>query len=322
MIELDDLTKRFGEHTAVDRVSFTVGKGEVLGFLGPNGAGKSTTMRMITGFLTPSSGSARVGGIDVVRDPVGVKRQLGYLPEGAPAYPDMTAGGFLKFIASVRGFSGGEAVQRIGLAAEKANITEVMLQPIGTLSKGFKRRVGLAQALLHDPEILIMDEPTDGLDPNQKHEVRRLIAEMSGEKAIIISTHILEEVEAICSRAIVIARGRVVADETPAELEARSRRHNGVRVRLSGDVEAAEKLLGAVDEIDRVTRQGDALFCFAKAGQPIAARIADLLRDNQIAVQELEVERGRLDDVFRDITMNNAGDDGPKDDESGEVTHV
>ncbi|HWL81869.1 MAG TPA: ABC transporter ATP-binding protein [Roseomonas sp.] len=221
LIEIDRLTKRFGSFTAVDDVSFTVARGEVLGFLGPNGAGKSTTMKMLAGFVTPSSGTARICGEDVVDRPVAAKRHLGYLPEGAPTYPEMTVAGFLAFVAQARGFRGSEAGDRIAHAMRLTTLEGVRLQPIETLSKGFKRRVGLAQALLHDPPVLVLDEPTDGLDPNQKHEVRRLIAQMAPSKAIVISTHILEEVSAICSRAIIIARGRVLADSTPAELASR-----------------------------------------------------------------------------------------------------
>jgi ABC-2 type transport system ATP-binding protein len=220
LIEIERLTKRFGSFTAVDDVSFTVDRGEVVGFLGPNGAGKSTTMKMLAGFVTPSAGTARVCGHDVVDEPVAVKRCLGYLPEGAPTYPEMTVAGFLGFVARVRGYRGGEARDRVARAMRLTTLEGVRLQPIETLSKGFKRRVGLAQALLHDPPALVMDEPTDGLDPNQKHEVRELIRSMAPEKAIVISTHILEEVDAVCTRAVIIARGRVVVDATPRELRA------------------------------------------------------------------------------------------------------
>lgn len=221
LIEIERLTKRFGAFTAVDDVSFTVAKGEVVGFLGPNGAGKSTTMRMLAGFMTPTAGTARICGDDVVDKPVAAKRHLGFLPEGAPTYPEMTVTGFLQFCGRARGFHGGELADRVAKAMALTQLEGVRLQPVETLSKGFKRRVGLAAALLHDPAVLVLDEPTDGLDPNQKHDVRNLILAMAPEKAIVISTHILEEVGAVCSRAVVIARGRVVADETPAELAAR-----------------------------------------------------------------------------------------------------
>lgn len=221
LIELSGLTKRFGSFLAVNDVSFRLERGEVLGFLGPNGAGKTTTMRMLAGFVTPSAGTAAIAGHDVLTEPIAARRVLGFLPEGAPTYPDMTVAGFLRFVASVRGYRGAERAERIAAAIALTELESVRLQPVETLSKGFKRRVGLAQALLHDPPVLVLDEPTDGLDPNQKYEVRALIQRMAPEKAIIISTHILEEVQAVCSRAIIIAAGRIVADSTPANLAAR-----------------------------------------------------------------------------------------------------
>lgn len=221
LIEILQLTKRFGTFTAVDDVSFKVQRGEVLGFLGPNGAGKSTTMRMLAGFMIPTAGTARIGGYDVQTASVAARRMLGFLPEGAPTYPEMPVEGFLRFCARIRGFSGSELADRVDHALGLTTLQSVRLQPVETLSKGFKRRVGLAQALLHDPPVLVLDEPTDGLDPNQKHEVRGLIERMSSEKAIVISTHILEEVDAVCSRAIIIANGRIVADATPQALAQR-----------------------------------------------------------------------------------------------------
>jgi ABC-2 type transport system ATP-binding protein len=222
MIEIRGLTKRFGAFTAVDSVTFSVEKGEVLGFLGPNGAGKSTTMKMLTGFLTPTAGEAKVAGRDVATAPLAAKERLGYLPEGAPAYPDMTPQGFLRWVAEIRGYAGLERARRVAAAVEKVHLQGVLHQPIDTLSKGFKRRVALAQAILHDPDVLVLDEPTDGLDPNQKHEVRALIRAMAREKAIVLSTHILEEVEAVCTRVIIINRGRIVFDGTPQELDRRA----------------------------------------------------------------------------------------------------
>ena len=222
MLEIKELNKKFGPIHAVKGVSFTVEKGEVLGFLGPNGAGKSTTMRMITGFLPPTSGTAVVNGCDVLRDPLGAKKQIGYLPENAPVYGEMTVGRFLGFVAEIRGFSGADRARRVDGAIEMARLEKVRQQTISTLSKGYKQRVCFAQAILHDPPVLIMDEPTDGLDPNQKHVVRSMIKEMAARKAIVISTHILEEVEAICTRVIVIANGRIVANGTPAGLKAQS----------------------------------------------------------------------------------------------------
>ena len=307
MIAVRHLTKRFGPITAVDDVSFGVSRGEVLGFLGPNGAGKSTTMKMITGFLAPTSGTAVICGADIVEAPIAAKRHIGYLPEGAPAYPDMTPAGFLDFVARIRGFAGAEAKRRIDVAVERTQLASVLHQPIETLSKGFKRRVGLAQALLHEPDVLVLDEPTDGLDPNQKHEVRRLITALAAEKAIVISTHLLEEVDAICTRAIVIAGGRVLADGTPAELAARSRHHNAVRLALARDgIDAAAALMRlpgvvAVEPVEDV--EGSALMIFPRGGQSIISEVTDLVRTAGWSVAALRVERGRLDDVFRAITL-------------------
>lgn len=221
-IEISNLTKRYGALKAVDDVSFSVQSGQVLGFLGPNGAGKSTTMKMITGFLAPSAGSIRVCGHDVATTPLAAKACMGYLPEGAPSYGEMTVRAFLEFIADIRGLSGARRQQRLDDVIARLALESVLHQVIETLSKGFKRRVGLAQALLHDPPVLILDEPTDGLDPNQKHQVRTLINDMAKDKIIVISTHILEEVDAVCNRAIIIANGRILADDTPQGLAARS----------------------------------------------------------------------------------------------------
>jgi len=222
MIEINNLTKRYGALLAVDNISFSVGPGEVLGFLGPNGAGKSTTMKMITGFLAPTAGKIRVCGHDVETEPLGAKTCMGYLPEGAPCYPEMTVRGFLEFIADVRGLKDAQRKTRMDDVIARLALDSVLDQVIETLSKGYRRRVGLAQALVHDPRVLILDEPTDGLDPNQKHEVRTLINAMAKDKIIVISTHILEEVDAVCNRAIIIAHGRILADETPKNLAARS----------------------------------------------------------------------------------------------------
>lgn len=315
MIELRSLSKRFGPVSggilAVDNVTLTVPKGEVLGFLGPNGAGKSTTMKMVAGFLTPTTGTALVCGHDVAVDPLAVKRKIGYLPEGAPAYSDMTPETFLRFIAEVRGLKGDVAAKRIGEVVERVQLAGVYRQPIETLSKGFKRRVGLAQAILHDPEVLILDEPTDGLDPNQKHEVRALIREMAGKKAIILSTHILEEVEAVCTRAVIIAKGRVVADGTPQQLQSRSRHHNAVVVSVKlghgASKEAVkqglEQLRGvSTIEPDPVTDGRLRCVLLPKNGEQLLPEIAQLARTRSWEIDELRVEHGRLDEVFREIT--------------------
>ena len=304
MIEIEGLKKRFGPIQAVDDVSFTVGRGEVLGFLGPNGAGKSTTMKILAGFLPADSGRARIMGFDVVADPIEAKRRLGYMPEGAPSYSDMTPETFLGFVAEVRGFRGPERKRRIEAAAGLTQLEEVMRQPIETLSRGFKRRVGLAAALLHDPEVLVLDEPTDGLDPNQKHEMRMLIRAMAPTKAIVISTHILEEVDAVCSRAIIIARGRVVADGTPGALEARSARHNGVKVIVSGDSRSRLKpLLASLSGVASVADEIDGLFVQPLDGRPIFDEVRALIRQRAIEVRDVRPERGQLEDVFRSVTI-------------------
>lgn len=312
MIEVRNLSKRFGLYTAVNDVSFSVRGGEVLGFLGPNGAGKSTTMKMITGFLTPTSGSVKVKGHDVGEHPLAAKQAIGYLAEGAPAYPDMTPVTFLEFIARVRGFKGGELTKRVNTAIDKANLRSVAHKKIDTLSKGFKRRVGIAQAILHDPPVLIMDEPTDGLDPNQKHEMRMLIAEMAKDKAIIVSTHILEEVHAVCTRAMIIAQGRLLFDGTPAELEQRSKYHNAIQVTLRPtSVDEAVKKLRGLPQIKDIEVLGHnnnqvRLMIFPLAGATIVEQVSQLLREQSWPVDELHVEAGRLDEVFRSITVAGA----------------
>ncbi len=310
MLEIEGLTKRFGTLTAVDDVSFSVDRGEVLGFLGPNGAGKTTAMRMVTGYLAPTAGRAVVCGFDVTRDPIEVKKRIGYLPEGAPLYEDMTPLELLSFVAEVRGLEGPERRQAIARAADRINIKSVLHQSIGTLSKGYKRRVGIAQAILHNPEVLILDEPTDGLDPNQKHEVRKLINDMAKDKAIVISTHLLEEVEMVCTRAIIIAEGRIVADGTPEELEARSAYHNAVCVRLpSEQVDACRTQLEGIDGItrvetvDQVDGMGE-LIALPVGGKVIIDVVSARVLGSGLPVSEIRVERGRLDEVFRRITTN------------------
>src|SRR6516225_506843 len=303
MLEIRHLAKHFGPLKTVDDISFIVPRGEVLGFLGPNGAGKSTTMKMITGFLAPTAGTAIVCGYDITTQPIAAKKCIGYLPEGAPAYPDMTPADFLDFIAHIRGFAGTEAKSRIGRVVEMIRIARVLHQPIETLSKGFKRRVGVAQALLHDPDVVILDEPTDGLDPNQKYEMRRIIGAMRAEKAIIISTHLLEEVEAVCSRAIIIAHGRILADGTPADLAQRSRHHNAVRLGIAGGADPNVRAeLAALPAVAAVEPDGDGLIVLPRGGRPVVADIADLARNRAWTITGLQVERGRLDDVFREIT--------------------
>jgi ABC-2 type transport system ATP-binding protein len=305
MIKTEALTKRYGPLTAVDAVSFTVSPGEVLGFLGPNGAGKTTTMRMLAGFITPTSGSASICGHDVDTDPLAARRCVGYLPEGAPAYGEMTVRDFLDFIADLRRLRGAGRA-RVDTAIERLQLQSVLTQTIETLSKGFRRRVGLAQAIMHDPPVLILDEPTDGLDPNQKHEVRTLINDMAGDKTVIISTHILEEVDAVCTRAIIIAHGRIVADDTPHGLAARSRYHNAVSLQLTRPEQlamaraavAALPLVAAVEVNERDAR----LTALPRDGAPLLDALSALTTSQGIALKELHLESGRLDEVFRTIT--------------------
>ncbi|MDM8565029.1 ABC transporter ATP-binding protein [Candidatus Halobeggiatoa sp. HSG11] len=310
IIDIKNLCKQFDSLTAVDNISFQVKKGEVLGFLGPNGAGKSTTMKMVTGFLSPTSGTVTVDGFDIVQNPLAVKQRIGYLPEGAPAYPDMTPASFLDFIAQIRGLSGKDKSNRIADTITRVNLENVLHQPIETLSKGFKRRVGLAQAILHDPEVLILDEPTDGLDPNQKYEVRSLIKNMAQEKVIILSTHILEEVHAVCSRAIIIADGKILADGTPAELEAKSKYHNAVKISLRAESNQADSIRQAllklpnVNKLETLTETSSYLSyqIFPKQNKSVIGEISQQARKKQWKVEELHVERGRLDEVFRSVT--------------------
>ncbi|HOX71243.1 MAG TPA: ABC transporter ATP-binding protein [Dokdonella sp.] len=304
MIETQALGKRYGDLVAVDGISFKVEPGQVLGFLGPNGAGKSTTMKMIAGFLSPTSGSARVCGFDVETQSLEARRVVGYLPEGAPSYGEMSVRQFLGFIADARSVPANARARRLDDAIGRLNLEGVLEQPIETLSKGFKRRVGLAQAILHDPKVLILDEPTDGLDPNQKHEVRSLINAMARDKTIIVSTHVLEEVHAVCNRAIVIARGRVLADATPAELESRSRYHQAVSV-TAADPKAAREALARVADVAaiEVDAQDGRITAFPKPGRSIFAAINEVFRERNIVVREMALEGGRLDEVFRTITQ-------------------
>ena len=301
MIEAKALTRRYGSFTAVDQLSFRVEPGEVLGFLGPNGAGKSTTMKMLTGFLAPSSGTASIMGHDIVSDGLAARREMGYLPEGAPAWGEMTVRGFLEFIARARGLSGDEARQRVGEAAERLNLAGVMGQSVDTLSKGFRRRLGLAQALLHDPRVLILDEPTDGLDPNQKHEVRELIRGMSDDKIIVVSTHILEEVQAVCTRAMIIAHGRLLADDTPEGLAKRSRYHHAVTL-VTPDPQRAASVLSELPEAKRVEIEDGELTVFPSGKGRLLEAVSATVEAQGWPVSELRLEAGRLDEVFRTIT--------------------
>jgi len=278
MIEIANLTKKFDQFTAINDLNFNVQEGEVLGFLGPNGAGKSTTMKVITGFLSPTAGTAIIDGFDISANPMEAKALIGYLPEGAPCYGDMTTQGFLNFIAQIRGYRGEQIVTRVQHVIEQVELQSVCQQTIDTLSKGFKRRVGLAQAIMHNPKVLILDEPTDGLDPNQKHHVRELIKNLAQDKIVIISTHILEEVTAVCTRAIIIAEGRIVADGTPTELEAKSKYHHAVSVKLTDDHDLAVDLAG-IPEIGEVEKDSEDQLSYTiltKNGQPIFTKVSEV----------------------------------------------
>jgi ABC-2 type transport system ATP-binding protein len=300
MIKIENLVKAFGAKRAVDGVSFGVERGEVLGFLGPNGAGKSTTMRMITGFMPPTEGRVTVGGHDVAESPLQAKRLIGYLPENAAAYPDMTVQGFLRFAAELRGLHGEARKRAVGRVVELCFLQSVVHQSIDTLSKGYRHRTCLAQALIHDPDVLIMDEPTDGLDPNQKHEVRNLIRDLGRSKAIVFSTHILEEVDAACTRAIIIDRGRIVANGTPEELRAMSDLHGAVTLAAEGA--SAEKLaaLGRVEQLNGAFR----IYPNDKSKSPeLAQAVIDLVRREGWKVEGMYNEVGQLDEVFRRITL-------------------
>jgi ABC-2 type transport system ATP-binding protein len=300
MIRIENLVKAFGAKRAVDGVSFNVERGEVLGFLGPNGAGKSTTMRMITGFITPTSGSVSVGGHDVAEAPLETKRLIGYLPEAAPSYQEMTVQGFLSFAAELRGLDGDARKQAVHRAVERCFLSSVLHQSIDTLSKGYKHRTCLAQALIHDPDVLILDEPTDGLDPNQKHEVRNLIRELGKTKAVVFSTHILEEVDAACTRAIIIDRGRIVANGTPAQLRAMSAVAGAVTVHAQGASAPKLAALGKVEVVDgafRVTPKDK-----GAAGE-LARAVAELANREGWKLDALRTEEGQLDEVFRRITL-------------------
>jgi len=310
MIQVKNLVKYFGMKKAVDNISFNVEKGEILGFLGPNAAGKSTTMRMITGFIPPSGGTAVIGGADITADSVAARKKIGYLPENAPVYPDMSVYAYLDFCAEVRGFSGENRKKKVEESLEKCFLKEVKFQTIGTLSKGFKQRVCFAQSIIHDPEYLILDEPTDGLDPNQKHEVRLMIRKMSADKAIILSTHILDEMDAVCSRAIIIANGHIVADDTPYNLRTRSSLHGAVSLTLPPT--DTEKFISRIREIQGVKevkileKEADTLkvrIYPENADTLIANRVISALSENNYEIKSIFVEQGRLDDVFRELTV-------------------
>lgn len=302
MIKVTHLTKRFVEQVAVDDLTFTIEAGEVVGFLGPNGAGKSTTMKMLTGFLAPCEGTVNLCGFDIDKQRLQAQRLLGYLPEGAPCYGDMSVGDFLRFIGQIRGYRGQELKQRVARAIALVELERVVEQNIDTLSKGFKRRVGLAQAVLHDPKVLILDEPTDGLDPNQKHQVRKLIKSLAVDRIVIISTHILEEVSALCTRAMVINQGRLLIDDTPYGLQTRSRYHQAVT--LLAEQPLDHQLLRALPGVIAIEDNplDGSVTLLAEPGEVIFPAVNQLIHAQNWQIRELEVERGRLDEVFRRLT--------------------
>jgi len=312
MIKVENLVKNFGPKLAVNDVTFNVERGEVLGFLGPNGAGKSTTMRMVTGFIPPTAGRITVGGYDMLANPIPAKRLIGYLPENAPSYADMTVQGFLRFTAEMRGLTGDARKQAVNRAVEMCMLENVLYQTIDTLSKGYRHRTCLAQSIIHDPDILIMDEPTDGLDPNQKHEVRNLIKRMGSNKAIIFSTHILEEVDAACSRVIIIDRGKIVANGTPDELRRRSHLAGAVAVVMSGvgAQELSEKL-GAIELVASTETLKDSPEQVIVRAHPKAPErkpelvraVMELVSQQQWKIEDLRTEEGHFDEVFRSITL-------------------
>ncbi|MDY0163338.1 ABC transporter ATP-binding protein [Desulfobotulus sp.] len=310
MIEVKGLTKHFGAKKAVDAISFSVEKGEILGFLGPNGAGKSTTMRMITGYIPPTSGTALIGGSDIRQDPIRARQKLGYLSETAPVYPDMTVREFLLFCAEVRGFSGKNRNQAVEASMERCFLKGVGHEPIHTLSKGYRQRVSFAQSILHDPAYLILDEPTDGLDPNQKHEVRQMIQAMGEAKAILISTHILDEVEALCPRVLIIAEGRIVADDSPENLRRRDPDHGActllLRTPAPADFAARLSALGEIQPVSSDPSGSQALRFHIRPRNPSAnpsASIEALCREMGLGIAELFISPGRLDTVFRMLTL-------------------
>ena len=310
MITLKNVTRKFGSFTAVDNLSMTVSKGEVLGFLGPNGAGKTTTMRMISGFLMPSAGKITVCGYDVIKDPVEVKRHIGYMPEVASSYSDMTVLSFLNFIAQARGLFGSDEEKAVRKVIDNTSLNDVLYQPIETLSKGYKRRVGLAQALIHDPDVLILDEPTEGLDPNQKREIRTLIRRLQEEKAIIISTHVLEEVEAMCSRVVIIDKGRIILDDTPHALLSLSETHQTLYFLIpSYQKDRAKTIFNEIPQIVLTDvyqeSEDEVLFTMRpKEKEKPTADIVETLRRQDIKILDMFAEKGRLEEVFYTFTSS------------------
>ena len=304
MIEVSDLAKRYGNFSAVSGISFSVKSGDILGFLGPNGAGKSTTMKMITGFLSPSEGSVRIDGNDIQSNTIEAQRLIGYLPEGAPAYDEMSVETFLRFICEARGLSGDSQIKALSRVVDMMSLAPVLKQRIQTISKGFKRRVGLAQAILHDPKVLILDEPTDGLDPNQKHEVRKMNKNLSKDKIVVVSTHILEEVSAVCNRAIILNEGKIVADSTPSLLLEKSKYHRAVSVEADPiKIKELAENLGKQSFVFDLEQGKKGLTLFPLDGdQDLLMKVIEACKQNKWEVTSIRSEEGRLDEVFRALT--------------------
>ena len=309
MIEVIEISRNFGRFQAVSNVSFQVQKSEVLGFLGPNGAGKSTTMKMLTGYLQPSSGDALICGHSVTKQSLKARAKIGYLPESAPSYGEMQVEEFLRFAGKVRGLTGEKLNSQIEKVLEDTSLQTVRKQLIETLSKGYRQRTCLAQSLLHDPPVLLLDEPTDGLDPNQKYEVRKLISQLKEDRTILVSTHILEEVEAICTRAIILSEGKIVGDGTPEELLSKSVYHNAINLKISVKPnQNVQQILLGIPSVERVEIQSSnhqtlSFVILAKQGQPILEEVKERLDQQNIKIVEMYVEKGRLDEVFRQMTI-------------------
>jgi ABC-2 type transport system ATP-binding protein len=309
MIEVIEISRNFGKFQAVDKVSFQVQKSEVLGFLGPNGAGKSTTMKMLTGYLQPSSGDAFICGHSVTKQSIRARAEIGYLPESAPSYGEMQVEEFVRFAGKVRGLNGERLNYQIEKVLEETSLKTVRNQLIETLSKGYRQRTCLAQSLLHDPPVLLLDEPTDGLDPNQKHEVRKLIHQLKEDRTILVSTHILEEVEAICSRAIILSEGKIVGDGTPEELLSKSIYHNAIHLKISAksNNQDVQQILQEIPGVEKVEIHGTnhqtlEFLILAKQGKSILEEVKERLDQKNVKIAEMYVEKGRLDEVFRQMT--------------------
>ena len=313
MIEVENLTKRYGSLTAVSDISFTIDKGEIVGFLGPNGAGKTTTMRVLTCFLSATEGSARVAGFDIFDQPHEVKKRIGYLPEAPPIYRDMRVQTYLEFIANIKGVPKSKRKARMDMVMERTGLVERARQEISQLSKGYRQRVGLAQAIIHDPEVIVLDEPTSGLDPNQTREVRRLIEELAQDRTVILSTHILPEVAVTCSRVIIINNGKISAVDTPTNLSKKMKGNERVYIEVGGTHEAAAAALEgipgllSVERVDEVPGELTGFYVDAPIENEIRPEIVSTLVGKGIDVLELRREEMSLEDIFVEVTTDEPG---------------